>query len=254
MDFDSAASRRTEAMYLTRDLAAVRRTTIDALDLTPGARVLDVGSGPGLFAQEIAPLVGPRGAVCGVDTSEAMLAMARARCAGLGQVEFRLADAAALPFAAGEFDACVCVQVLEFVEDASAALREMWRVLRPGGRVALVDTDWGTTAWSCADETLCARVMEGWRAGFAYPRLPGNLAPMLVDAGFRAPSVQVIPIVDFACEADAYSFHLIGQIQGVVPQKTDVAQKDADAWAADVRAGDYFFAQSRYLFVAEKPA
>ena len=61
MDFDERASRQAEVMYLTPDLTEVRRQTIDALRLTPGARVLDVGSGPGLFADEMALMVGPTG-------------------------------------------------------------------------------------------------------------------------------------------------------------------------------------------------
>ena len=164
MDFDERASRGAEAIYLTRDMVEARRRTIEALGLAPGARVLDVGSGPGLFADEMAQVVGPTGYVRGVDLSESMIEIARARCADKPWVDFQIADAVSLPLEDGGFDACVSVQTLEFVADVDAALREMHRVLKPGGRLAVSDADWGATSWPCKDAALCERVMAGWLA------------------------------------------------------------------------------------------
>ncbi len=258
MDFDENASRRAEAMYLTGDMVEVRRRTIEALGLIPGARALDVGSGPGLFAGEMAAIVGPSGRVCGIDLSEAMVAIARARCADSPQVDFRIGDAVSLPFPDGEFDACVSVQTLEFVPDVEAALSEFYRVLRPGGRLVIVDTDWGATALNCEDEALSERVMDGWRESFAHPRLPLTLGSRLAASGFLSPSVGAIPILNIAYGDAGCSFHLIRQILGVVPGRTEITQEEADAWARDVRAQDergaYFFAQTRYLFTAQKPS
>ena len=103
MDFDENASRRAEAMYLTPDMAGVRCRTIEALGLAAGARVLDLGSGPGLFAEEMARMVGPTGCVRGVDLSESMVAISRARCADSPQVDFQIGDAVSLPFGDGGF-------------------------------------------------------------------------------------------------------------------------------------------------------
>ena len=257
MDFDENASRRAEAIYQTRDMVEARRRTIEALGLAAGARVLDLGSGPGLFAEEMAQMVGPTGCVRGVDLSESMIEIARARCADSPQVDFQIGDAVSLPFGDGDFDACVSVQTLEFVADVDVALREIHRVLKPGGRLAVSDADWGATAWHCKDAALCERVMDGWREGFAHPRLPRSLKPRLEAAGFRSLSVGAIPILNTVYGPEGFSFHLIRQILGVVPGRTGLTQEEADAWARDVReqgeAGAYFFAQTRYLFTAEKP-
>ena len=257
MDFDDDASRRAEAMYLTPDMAGVRCRTIEALGLAAGARVLDLGSGPGLFAEEMAQMVGPTGCVRGVDLSESMVAISRARCADSPQVDFQIGDAVSLPFGDGDFDACVSVQTLEFVGDVDAALSELYRVLKPGGRLVIVDTDWGATAWSCEDAALCERVMDGWREGFAHPKLPRSLKPRLEAAGFHSLSVGAIPILNTAYGDAGCSFHLIRQILGVVPGRTGITREEADAWARDLRAQDvrgaYFFAQTRYLFTADKP-
>ena len=257
MDFDERASRRAEAMYLTTDLTEVRRRTIDAMRLTPGARVLDVGSGPGLFADEMAQMVGPTGCVRGVDISEPMIELARARCDDKPWVDFQIADAASLPFEDDGFDACVSVQVLEFVADVDAALREFHRVLKPGGRLAVSDADWGATAWRSEDAALCERVMDGWTSGFAHLRLPLTLKSRIEAAGFVDASAHAIPIFNSAYEPEGFSFHFIRQIQGVVPDRTNLTQEEVDAWAQELRGlnerGAYFFSQTRYLFAADKP-
>src|SRR5215216_6916756 len=99
--FDATASRMLEAAYLTPDVVEQRRATLRALGLRPGERVLDVGSGPGLLAAEMAQVVGLAGHVIGIDVSDAMLALGQRRCAnisGTGRLSFLKADAAVLPF------------------------------------------------------------------------------------------------------------------------------------------------------------
>jgi ubiquinone/menaquinone biosynthesis C-methylase UbiE len=84
---------------------------LDTLSLATAERAIDVGSGPGLLAYDMAAVVGPEGRVCGIDLSEAMLA--RKRCASQPWAEFKTADATRLPFATGSFDAAVSTQVYE---------------------------------------------------------------------------------------------------------------------------------------------
>lgn len=119
------------------------RQTVERLQLAPGARVLDVCCGSGASAIPAAEMVGPTGAVVGVDLAENLLALARskAEARGLNNVEFRSGDMTQLPFDDGGFDVVVCVFGIFFVPDMEAALRELRRVVRTGGRVAI--TTWG---------------------------------------------------------------------------------------------------------------
>ena len=176
LQFDEEASRRVEASYTTPDVVGQRRQVIATLGLRAGERVLDVGSGPGLLAAEMADVVGPDGAVHGVDPSDTMLAMARARAAP--GTEFHAGDALALPFAEGGFDAAVATQVYEYVDDMPAALAEAHRVLRPGGRLLVLDTDWGSIVWRSSDDERMQRVL----AQYPLRRLgrPDDVTPMIL--------------------------------------------------------------------------
>jgi SAM-dependent methyltransferase len=108
-------------------------------DLRRGDRVLDVACGTGVVARTAAEEVGERGAVVAADLNPGMIAVARSLPAPRGAtVEWREADAGALPFVDQAFDAVLCQLGLQFFADRAAALREMYRVLRPGGRVVVM--------------------------------------------------------------------------------------------------------------------
>jgi arsenite methyltransferase len=98
LQFDEETSRKVEALYLTPDVVAQRYQTLKALELHEGEHVLDIGSGPGLLAYDMAVTVGHNGRVCGIDISEDMLAMSRRRCTQQSWAEFRKADATKLPY------------------------------------------------------------------------------------------------------------------------------------------------------------
>ena len=117
--------------------------TVARLGLQPGERVLDVCCGSGASALAAAEKVGPAGSVLGVDLAERLLERARAKAAarGLPHAEFRLGDMLDLRLPPDHFDAVVCVFGIFFVPDMSAAVRALWQVTRPGGRLAI--TTWG---------------------------------------------------------------------------------------------------------------
>ena len=110
----------------------------DAALLAPGQKVLDVACGTGVLAREAALRVAPDGTVTGLDRNEGMLAVARRAAPGL---DWRSGVAEALPFPDRAFDAVVSQFGLMFFADRVTALREMWRVLPPGGRLAVAVWD-----------------------------------------------------------------------------------------------------------------
>jgi len=105
----------------------------------PGDRVLDVATGPGTVARQAAVLAGPEGHVTGVDVSPAMLGVARAWRPqdGAAPIEYIESSAAEVPLPDSSFDVAYCQQGLQHMTEPEAALREMWRLLKPGGRMAI---------------------------------------------------------------------------------------------------------------------
>jgi ubiquinone/menaquinone biosynthesis C-methylase UbiE len=254
LEFDEEASRRAEATYLTADVVAQRRIFLASLDPQPGEAVLDVGSGPGLLAAEMGEAVGPDGTVEGIEPSESMLAIAARRepAARSAPLQFRPGDAGALPFADASFDAVVATQVYEYVEDMATALAEARRVLRPGGRLLVLDTDWGSVVWRCNDAERMRRVLAAWDEHLVDPHLPRRLTGLLDDAGFTVTEVAAVPMLNAGYDPDTFSAGLIGFVAAFVPGHHGLTEADAAAWADELVAlgHHYFFSINRYVFTA----
>jgi arsenite methyltransferase len=252
--FDEDNARRVEAVYMSPDVVAQRRVIRRELALQPGEHVLDVGSGPGFLTTEMALEVGPAGRVHGVDPSESMLALARRRerAPDAAPVELQVADALALPFAGASLDAVVSTQVLEYVDDVPAALEEARRVLRPGGRLLVLDTDWDSVVWHSSDAGRMRRILDVWDEHLADPGLPRRLTGLLKAAGFEIDRPAVLPILNAGFDPRTYSQGLIGFVSGFVAGRQGISEEDVAAWAADLTSlgEDYFFSINRYLFVA----
>jgi arsenite methyltransferase len=109
--------------------------------LSPGERVLDLGSGAGTDSLVAAQMVGPEGSVTGIDMTPEMLAKARiaAAASGVGNVEFVEGEAEHLPFPDASFDVVVSNGVIDLVPDKDAVFAELYRVLAPGGRMQIAD-------------------------------------------------------------------------------------------------------------------
>ncbi len=255
--YDETAARLLERQYDSAEARAQRSAVLAALSPQPGERVLDLGAGPGFLAAEIAAAVGPDGQVVAADTSEPMLELARRRCAGLRQVELRTADATALPFADGAFDAAAIVQVYEYVGEIGSALGELRRVLRGGGRAVIVDTDWDSLVWASGDAARMRRVLAAFNAKRADAHLPRRLGGLLRAAGLVPVSVSVHPLLEADFAAGSFSDGLIDSICRQVTARAGVPEAEAAQWAADLRgrdaAGGYFFSLNRYLFLARRP-
>lgn len=125
--------------------------------LRDGMALLDVGCGPGTITADLARRI-PGGSVVGVDVPADVIGAAQSDL-GDDNVRFEVGDVYALQFDTGSFDVAFAHQVLQHLGDPVAALREMYRVLRPGGLVAVRDSDYGAFVWSPPDPRL-TRWME----------------------------------------------------------------------------------------------
>jgi ubiquinone/menaquinone biosynthesis C-methylase UbiE len=176
-----------------RQLAPAQERLLARAAARPGERVLDVACGTGLVTLPLAEQVGDAGSVLGTDLSEKMVEATRrhAAAAGLLRVRAEHMGAEALGVEAGAFDLAVCSLGLMYVPEPGVALREMWRALRPGGRVALLV--WGRRAqcgWAEIFSIVDARVKSEVCPLFFQLGGEGVLERELAGAGFRAIHVE----------------------------------------------------------------
>ena len=187
---DTAASLLTEH----------KRATVDALALSPGDAGLDVGCGIGDEVRAIAERVGPHGRAVGVDLSEDLLAQARQRTPTESYAEFISADAHALPFTDGTFVGARVERALQHMDNPSAVVREMSRVVCAGGRVVALEPDWDTLVLS-GDDLATQRAIARVRAdSFRHPDIGRRLAALFVEAGLELRDLHAItyPFRDLA--------------------------------------------------------
>jgi ubiquinone/menaquinone biosynthesis C-methylase UbiE len=176
--------------WYIRFLDATRRGTIAQIQANaaeyysflapaPGLRLLDVGSGTGTLLAPLAPLLLPGGSIIGIDLSAVMVeeASRRSREQGL-PIQFQVGDVAHLEFPDASFDRATANQVFVHLDDPGRALREMVRVTRPDGLVAIWEADWETMMLDAGDHRVTRRIMnflcdnlpQGW-IGRMLPRL-----------------------------------------------------------------------------------
>jgi SAM-dependent methyltransferase len=252
--FSSDAAETLVAAYRTPDMVRQRDATLQRLHLKPGERVIDIGCGPGFLCKNMAAAVGPTGRVIGIDISEDLIDFATNH-KGSDPIEYRVGNATALPVEAAQFDVAVSTQVIEYVADADAALHEIARVIRPGGRAFIVDTDFDSWVWHAADAGRMSQIMKGWEMHCADSQLPRTLIPRLRAVGFTIVGVEGYPIVSTTYRSGDFSHGLSLLIASFL--KTRGLERGViDAWLADLseteRRNASFFSLNRYFFSVEK--
>lgn len=153
---ESPAAQIYDDVLVPRLFTPWARLLLGRLDLRPGEAVLDVACGPGSVTRIAATAVGRGGRVTGVDLSPAMLAIARAKpiIAAAAPIEYHQAPADRLPVVDADFDVAVCQQGLQFFSNQAAALAEMRRALRSGGRL-------GISVWAEIEQSPPFAALEG---------------------------------------------------------------------------------------------
>jgi ubiquinone/menaquinone biosynthesis C-methylase UbiE len=252
--YDEDMARQQVKVAATPDMVAQRQVMLDLLDLKEGEQVLDVGSGNGIFAREMLETVTDSGHVCGVDSAEPMVGMATSLCP---TGRFLQGDATELPVEDLSFDVVTASQVLCFVSDVDKALSEMFRALRPGGRLVILDTDWGSLVWNCRNQALMDRVIAMMTGVYSDAHIPRTLSRRLVATGFQITDQCAFSVLNWEPDADCYSRQLVGFIKPMMEASDDFTESDWDAWDADqtaaAEAGEYMFSLNRYIFTAIKP-
>ena len=255
---------QTERLSMLLDLQAAQPAVIrlrdwafERLAPAPGETAVDVGAGTGANTARLAATVGPGGSATGVEPNPALREVATRRAQATGSTAvFVDGTAGALPLPDASVDVLVCERVLQHVDDPDAAVREFARVLRPGGRVALLDSDWATGITHPGDPDVLARYrafqLTQWANPFSGRLLKGQLlaAGLAVDPDIGS-SALVLP--DEALrEGGMLAMSGAAAVQaGVVTQ----AEVDAlvDGVAAASAKGEAFVSVTMFAVIGRRP-
>ena len=194
--YDSASLDYQEASERFWKFLSLR--TVEQMDLPLGGRVLDVACGPGVSTVAAAESVGPEGRVVALDSSDQMLRMASERATGHGveNVEVQLADMAQLDAPPGSFDAVISVLGVFYVPDMPALVSALWRILKPGGQLAITTLGEGAfePAFGIWKGAVRAERPEA-PLTFSWERTedPDGVRALLESAGVQGPTIQLEP-------------------------------------------------------------
>jgi ubiquinone/menaquinone biosynthesis C-methylase UbiE len=242
--------------YIAPEIVRQRQRTIEALDIKTGERVLDIGCGTGFLTYDMASIVGEKGYVLGLDLETAMVESTLTRCVDLKHVEARAGDVCNLDATDSSFDIVTCTQVLLYVQDIERALQEIWRVLKPGGRIALLETDWRGTVMSSSYPELTRRIIDAWDGTVASPNLPPRLFYLLKSQGFNAIRTEAIPLLNTSYSRNSFSVNSIAWLAKNAYRQEMISKEEGKKWVEDLEAlGErdaYFFCLNRFLFIAVK--
>lgn len=170
------------------------RRSLDLLALSSGEHVLEVGCGSGVFLPMLAEAVGDSGRVVGLDRAPAFVEQARHRTRGSTCIQVDEADAYALPYVDSSFDAAHCDRVLMHLDDPSAALAEMRRVVRPGGRVVVAEPDWASIVIDSVDHSAMEALIRQANTLRRQPFVGRELNRRMAAVGLIHRQVEVVPI------------------------------------------------------------
>jgi SAM-dependent methyltransferase len=242
---------------------ALRAFEAEHLGLTAGEALLDLGCGRGEVACALASSVQPGGRVVGIDASEAMLDAARKRAASLGvDVELVIGDGTGLDAPDASFDAVRSERVLQWIPDMEAAVGELVRVLKPGGRLSLIDTDWRTLATDLPDLDAASAVVAAVVRDRGRPAAAGGkLVNLCREAGLVDVMVQPATHVWTAWDADTEPAPSgFFPFMDIVPQLIDTAGLDEGACQnfldqihAAARGDRFFMSLTMFAVSARKP-
>jgi ubiquinone/menaquinone biosynthesis C-methylase UbiE len=222
------------------DIKNFRTEAAKRLNLTPVHNVLDVGCGIGGATFQLADLIGSTGRVAGVDISSALIDVARSRAIKRHCLEFHVCDACAIPFPDGFFDAARSERLFLYMPDRLAAIYELKRVVKPGGRVCLIDTDFDCTAIYSDNPALTRKMTSIVAASIPNPNSARDLPALVKKAGLRDTQTEAFAVTT------PHEILLRGMTGSLYKAAEDglVPRAEVDEWIAEQSSinmrGDFF--------------
>ena len=250
----SSDAKSLEKSYSTNDIVKQREKTISMLNLKPGEKVIDIGCGVGFLAYKMSEIVGESGSVICLDQNKEMVEHTKKRCKNFNQTSFFVGNAYNLPCEENSVDAVTCTQVLLYVENTSLAISEIKRILKKGGRIIIVETDWRGVVLSNSNDILTKKIFAAWDETVPSPNLPVYLYPLLKKNGFSNIKIEPIPILNTNYNSNNFSYDIMKWITKNAVDKKVISHDERRIWINELekyeKNSSYFFCVNRFLFSA----
>lgn len=251
---DKEETEMLETILTTPNAERFRQFVRDRLNLRPDESVVSIGCGPGFEPAILAEDISESGRVHGVDVNEETLAVAEDRCAELPQVSFEQADATDLPMPGESYDVAVAKQVYQFVPDIDSALHELQRILKPGGRAAVIEKDVDARVIHASDRDRMQRASEVYRDAVLHPHLGSRLISSFPDAGLTVEDVE--PRANVHTEINDQVERGIEVQREFMEADESFDQSEIEAWEQDLRAlddaGEFLACGTQFLYIVRK--
>lgn len=242
--------KRYEQMFVWRE---DYEELLAPLNLQPASRVLDFGCGPGFVSLGMANIVGSTGRVYGVDLNKQFVSAASQRAADLEQISFHAVENGTIPLANNTVDRVLCKNVLEYVPSVSSTLKEIRRVLEPGGRAFVIDSDWRFVVVEPWGAERTARFFDAASVAFKTPEIGRVLRSSLLAAGFKSVDVQIRAGID----TTGGSLSVLRNMASYASKFDSMQSKEASAMILEaenaVRAGTFLFTLPQFLVTGINP-
>jgi ubiquinone/menaquinone biosynthesis C-methylase UbiE len=220
----------------------------------PGEHAVDVGSGTGDELQLLATAVGSTGAATGVEPNPALLAESIRRAEESGSTaKFVPGNAFELPFDESTVDILRCERVWQHLDEPQRAADEVARVLRPGGRALVIDTDWATTIMHPGDLEVVEAMRQMWLKRFPNPFSGRKLAGQLSAAGLRVDDIGSQALIQDPRAIDT----MLAAMTATASDQSFITEEQRDQLIGALRAGaasgDFHFSVTMFAVLASKP-
>jgi arsenite methyltransferase len=256
--YDAAAVARLDRHYSTPQISEQRVRFRAAVAARPGEWGLDVGCGAGHLACELATEVAPTGRIYAIDRNRECTNACKARVTREqvgGIVNVSPGDAALLDFPDESFDFVVATQVYCYVPDVAGAITEAARVLRKGGRLVILDSDWDMCTWASKDPVLTRRMVSARAGQFAHAHLPRELHRLVRIAGLTLLEAEAFSIIEIRYDPGSFGAGMV-ETTSELALRNGVPAAEVAAWEEDLHSrvndGEWFFCLNRFVFKATK--